>query len=449
MSRKISLGTAIALAMLFGILVAVMTLLFFMNSQNANLHNFQSRASLYSKIDEIDKYVRDNYFGDISEEFLADYMARGYMVGLGDQYSTYLTAEEYQWVMTSYDGQTANIGIEVQVEASGYMQVLSVYPDSPAESKGVQVGDLIVKVDDLSISAATFDEAKSALQGDSGTTVDLTLRRVGEEHTVEITRRKIEVPSVDYRVIEHIGYIRIKEFNDNTPTQFRRALDRLQAQEVTALCFDVRDNPGGTLNAVTEILDILLPAGDIVSATYRNGDTVVLATSDASEIDMPMAVLINQKSASSAELFAQALKDYNKARTVGVATFGKGMMQTIHKLTDGSAIELTIAQYNPPRSANFDGVGVKPDYEVKLTADQEKALSQMDENTDPQMRKAMELLGLKTAEPDLSHEVETEFEVIEGDDPGDDGEGSRTDGEDTGDEADSAEDGDEEDNSAA
>jgi carboxyl-terminal processing protease len=359
----------------------------------------QGRANLYGKLEEIDKYVRDNYFGEISEQALNDYLARGYMAGIEDPYAMYLTADQYQRVMSSYDGQMANIGIEVKAEASGYMQVLAVYPDSPAESKGLKVGDLIVKVDDLSLTADNFDEAAAALQGESGTTVSLTIRRMGEESEVEITRRKIEVPSVDYRVIKHIGYIRIKEFNDNTPTQFNRALDRLLAQEVTALCFDVRDNPGGTLTAVTAILDVLLPAGDIVSATYKNGETVVLATSDTNEIDLPMAVLINQRSASSAELFAQALKDYQKARTVGVTTFGKGMMQTIHRLTDGSAIEFTVAQYNPPRSENFDGVGVKPDYEVKISAELEKVLFQLDEKSDPQMRKAMELLGLKSAEP--------------------------------------------------
>lgn len=415
MSRKISLGTAIAFALLFGAFVAVMTLLFFMNTQNANLRNLQSRANLYSKLEEIDKFIRDNYYGDISEGMLNDYMASGYMSGIGDQYAMYMTTEQYQRIMSSYDGQSANIGIEVKAEPSGYIQVVNVYPDSPAESNGVQVGDLIVKVDDLALSAETYSQAVDAFRGDSGTTVNLTLRRSGEEQTVEITRRKIEVPSVEYRVIENIGYIRIKEFNDNTPAQFMRALDNLQSKSVTAICFDVRDNPGGTLNAVTEILDRLLPAGDIVSATYKNGSTVVLATSDANEISLPMAVLINAKSASSAELFAQALKDYNKAKTVGVTTYGKGMMQTIHKLSDGSAIEFTVARYNPPRSENFDGVGVKPDYEVKLNAEQEKQIFIMDEYSDPQLRKALEILGLVLHQGDetLDSESSSEPESID------------------------------------
>lgn len=160
-----------------------------------------------------------------------------------------------------------------------------------------------------------------------------------------------------------------------------------------AFVFDVRSNPGGTIESVGRILDKLLPEGPIISATYRNSNTSqVLITSDAEEIKLPMAVLINAKSASAAELFAQALKDYNKAKAIGVTTYGKGSMQEIHKLSDGSALDFTVAKYNPPKSPNFEGVGVKPDYEVKLSPELEKELDDLDENSDLQLKKALEVV---------------------------------------------------------
>ncbi|MEG1849477.1 MAG: S41 family peptidase, partial [Oscillospiraceae bacterium] len=235
--------------------------------------------------------------------------------------------------------------------------------------------------------------AVDALKGEPGTNVTVLIRRGGTEKSLTITRRKVEVPSVYYRTIEKTGYVRIKEFNDNTPAQFDRAIERLTAEKVEALIFDLRGNPGGTMEGVAQILDTLLPEGPIVSATYKDSEPKVLHTSDAEEIDLPMVVLTNEKTASAAELFAQALKDYNKAKTVGTVTYGKGVMQTIYPLNDGSALDITVAYYNPPFSENFNGVGVKPDYEVKISAELEQELDRLDEYSDPQLKKAMEVVG--------------------------------------------------------
>ena len=190
-----------------------------------------------------------------------------------------------------------------------------------------------------------------------------------------------------------MGYIQIVEFNTNTVDQFTRALNNLTQSGVTSLVFDVRNNPGGTLDSVVKILDQLLPEGTIVSATYADGTTTTLGTSDASEVALPMMVLTNQDTASAAELFAQAIKDYNKGRTVGTQTYGKGSMQSIIELDDGSAIRLTVAHYNAPNGENYDGVGVTADFVVNMTAEQEQALinGTLDETSDPQLAKALEL----------------------------------------------------------
>lgn len=211
------------------------------------------------------------------------------------------------------------------------------------------------------------------------------MRHDNNDKDVEIVRRSIEVPMVTYQQYGNVGYIKIKEFHNNTPEQFDTALDRLIADGAQALIFDVRNNPGGTIDSVIAMLDRLLPEGDLVSATYHDGHTEVLGTSDAEEVNLPMVVITNDQTASAAELFAQAIKDYNKGRTVGTQTYGKGVMQTIYPLSDGGALSITVAKYNPPKSANFDGVGVKPDYEVQLTAEQQRDFYDLDETTDPQL----------------------------------------------------------------
>ncbi len=208
-----------------------------------------------------------------------------------------------------------------------------------------------------------------------------------------MTRRKVDIPTVFSRMIAgNVGYVQVTEFNDSTATQFSNQVDTLIGQGAQALIFDMRNNGGGTLTSVTRMLDKLLPEGDIVSAVYKDGTVDVLAKSDEGEINLPMVVLTNNRTASAAELFTQALRDYNKAKSVGTTTYGKGTMQTVKKLNDGSAVNVTVARYLPPSGISYDGEGIKPDYEVELTADMEDNLANLDETTDPQLRKALEVV---------------------------------------------------------
>ena len=212
------------------------------------------------------------------------------------------------------------------------------------------------------------------------------VRRDSQDDDVEIVRRNIEVPMVTWEQYGDVGYIKIKEFHNNTPAQFNTALKQLTGNGVKALIFDVRQNSGGN-------------------------------ATNSDEVNLPMVVITNENTASAAELFAQAIKDYNKGRTVGTQTYGKGVMQTIYPLSDGGALSITVAKYNPPKSENFDGVGVKPDYAVQLTAEQQRNFYELDEETDPQLKKALELAEavIKTGGfdglseiPESSPEEETE-----------------------------------------
>lgn len=393
MSKKVSLGATLTLMAMVAAVTVSVTVMYYQNVFNGKMVNLTEREAMYSKLSELDRIARNSYIGEVDEANLTDYLARGYVAGLGDRYARYFDAESYKDYMQELEGRVVGIGIEAGMDPSGYIVVQTVYADSPASINGIQAGDLIVKVDDIDVNAETSQQAADAVRGEEGTRVTLVIRRDNEDTEIPITRRKVDIPTVFSRVVEgNVGYVRISEFSDSTASQFDKQVDALISQGVTALIFDVRNNGGGTLTSVTDMLDKLLPQGTIVSATYKNGKTEVLATSDAAEVSLPMAVLTNGKTASAAELFTQALKDYGKAKSVGSLTYGKGSMQEVKKLNDGSAVNLTVATYYPPSGESYDGIGIKPDYEVQILAELENNLTDLDENTDPQLKKALEVV---------------------------------------------------------
>ena len=394
MNRKITLGAAVTLAIMFAAVTFIMTMIYARNSFDSMVFNLKERETMYAKLAEVDRLVRQKYYNKIDEKNLEEQLVSGYIEGIEDKYGAYLTAEQYSQLQSDYDGRMVDIGVVCSQDVGGYILIDEVYPESPAALSELMPGDVIIKVDELAVTAENYEEAVDALKGDPGTTVTVVVRRANVENSYTITRRKVEVPSVYGNMMDEVGYIRIVEFNDNTPNQFFRILTEQMEQGARGFIFDVRSNAGGTLESVCDILDRLLPDGPIVSAVYKNSpQPKLLYSSDAEEISMPMTVLINGKSASAAELFAQALKDYNKAKAIGTTTYGKGSMQEIHKLSDGSAVDITVALYQPPFSENFEGKGVKPDYDVKMSAELEKEIGNLDEYSDPQLKKALEVVN--------------------------------------------------------
>ena len=392
MNKKISLGPVICFMAIVAAITFTVTMAFSKNLFNTKIANVEERAQMYEKLSEIDQIVRANYLNDIDEDELMDSIASGYMKGLDDTYGYYMNQEEYQQYQMDNQGKLIGIGVTVKLDESGYIRVEEVTAGSPAELAGIQAGDLIVKVDDSDVLSVGYEEAANMIRGEEGTRVNVTIRRDQEELTMEITRRLIATTTITYRMIGTDGYIRISKFDSSTPTDFKAAVSDLRSQGAEGLIFDVRNNPGGLLDGVAQVLDYLLPEGDIVSATNSKGETEVLYTSDADYVDMPMVVLVNGETASAAELFSAGLRDYNMAELVGVNTYGKGIMQTAYSLSDGSAVNLTTHYYNPPSGINFHGVGLKPDYEVRLTAEQELNLTDLPEEEDTQLQKAIAVL---------------------------------------------------------
>lgn len=392
MNKRVSLGATITLMIMAAAVTFSMTMIYYMDVFNGKVYDLKERETMYAKLSELDRIVRNNYVGEINEDTLNESLAGGYISGVGDKYARYFTAEQYEAYMVELEGRIVGIGVTVEQDPSGYILITGVYPESPAETVGLAVGDLIVKVGETDVNLENYKEVTQMIRGEEGSKVEITYRRDAEDTVIEITRRKVEIPTVFSRVIEGgVGYMRIVEFNDSTAAQFATQLDELiQTNGVQALVFDLRGNGGGTLTSVTKMLDKLLPEGDIISAVYKDGTTQILAKSDAEEIDLPMVVLTNSGTASAAELFTQALRDYGKAKSVGLTTYGKGTMQTVKKLADGSAVNITVAHYLPPSGVSFDGIGIKPDYEVEMPEGVADIFA-LDEITDPQLKKAVEV----------------------------------------------------------
>lgn len=373
----------------------IITMYYALNIFNSKVANVAEREELYSKLSEIDKIVRNNYLGDIDEESLMDSVADGYMDGLGDPYSVYMNQEQYKQYQQQNAGELIGIGVSAMLDDSGYLLVTAVSTESPAEAAGLLAGDMLIKIDGKDVLAMGYEETIEAIRGEDGTVVNIVYRRDSEEYAVDITRKRVKDSGISSRMINTVAYIKVEDFNASTVEDFCYAVDSLVEQGATGMVFDVRGNSGGLVSAVAEMLDYLLPEGDLVSQTNHKNETTVLYTSDSHFIDLPMVCLIDGDTASAAELFACDLRDFRAAELVGVTTYGKGVLQMAYPLEDGSAITTTTAYYNPHSGVNFHGVGVKPDYEVTLTAEQKQNLSTLNEETDPQLIKALSVLGSK------------------------------------------------------
>ena len=396
-NRKLSL-TAVLLIVFFACLVTFMTTFVLLRSSyEAKLGGDivsaggESESGIdFDKLLEVDAYVRANFIGTVDYEKAMQYMLDGYMYALGDKYSVYHTAEEMQELTNESNGDLVGIGVRVMMddETCG-IRILNVMHDSPALEAGLQVGDVIVKVGDLEVTADTYNTAVNDVAGEAGTELTVTILRNGETFERTLTRRLVRSEAVFLEMQDnHTALIRIYEFTGNAADDFIAAMEEAQKAGATGYVFDVRNNPGGDLGVIVRILDYLLPEGPIVRIIDASGEVVHTYTSDESEIQAPMVVLINENTASAAELFTSALLDYDKCVTVGQTTYGKGVMQNIITLPDGSGIRLTTHYYNPPYSDNYNGVGIPADYELEMAS---SAIA--DPALDTQLQKALSLLA--------------------------------------------------------
>ena len=402
MNKKISLGIAIGLMALAAAVTFIITYNFSLNVFNSKVRNVSERESTYARLSEMDSYVRANFFNNIDENKLTDSIMKGYVDGLDDRFAKYYTAEEYAMQTQKESGVTIGFGFEWDKEESGYIKITSVITDSAADKAGIAAGDIITAVNNTDVIAYEngYDEAVSLFNCEEGTKIKLHIKRINDQgvsefFSVDVTAEKSEIISVTGRILEdNIAYIKITTFNEKTPEQFKNVLNRLIGDGAEMVIFDLRNNLGGITDSLEGTLDAILGDGDIVTAYYKDSTEVMVHTTDAEQIKMPMVVLVNGNSASCSELFAFALCDEAGALIVGTTTYGKGVMQKTHKLAGGAAVKITVATLQTRNSGDYNGIGIKPDFEVTLPAeiDLNTISEEQQLKDDTQLLKAMEVV---------------------------------------------------------
>ena len=353
--KQIRLSTSVGITALLCALTFTGTI-FFMQYRDRKLQE------KYQRLSELDSFVQNNYYTEYDNDELINTMLKGYIAGLGDRYSQYMTPEEYNALQTREAGKTVGIGVTVIQNEEGYPLIMEVQKNSPAESAGLKPEDVILSVDGEDILTMDYEEAINRIKGEENTKVTLTIRHDGEEKEVSIIRKSFDMITSGGEMLDgHIGYIYITNFRENTADQFLTVLNDLIGQGADALIFDVRDDGGGLLSALEKMLDPLLPEGEIATATYHGDKTETVLKSDAEELNLPIAILVNGNTASAAELFSASLRDFKQAKLVGTQTFGKGIMQITTPVKGGGGLTLTVATYQTTKSECYHGVGLTPD----------------------------------------------------------------------------------------
>lgn len=386
MNKKISLGLALSLIAIVSAVTFILTSFFSLQSFNKKVVDVNEKSQKYNSLQTLDSYVREHYLGDIDESELSDGILKGYISGLGDKYSKYLSADEYIAEQSEDEGQLIGLGLTLGKDENGYIRIDGIMQDSPVLDADLKVGDVITLIDGVDVLAAGFDESVEAMRGLEGSEIKLTIRRGGIDKDYTFTRRSIEMITVSGEMIsDRIGYIKIDSFKKNTPQQFVDTLERLTSNGAKAMIFDVRDNEGGLVTALSDCVDPLLPEGVIATAEYKDGHSETIVYSDESSLNIPMVVLVNGNTASAAELFAASLRDYGNAELVGEKTYGKGVMQQTTEFENSrGAVVLTVAKYRTGVSECYDGVGLTPDHAIENT----------DEYYDAQYEKAIEVANM-------------------------------------------------------
>ena len=347
-------------------------------------------AETLGKIDQLEKYIRAYYYEDVDEKDLENGLYYGIMNGVGDPYTVYYSPDEYKEMTASWNGNYEGVGAYLKMDTEvGYAQIESFIEGGSAKESGELVpGDYVVAVDGIEMYGKTLNEVVSYIRGEEGTFVTLTVEGANGKHDVTLERRKIDTPTVEYSEKDNgIWYIKITEFDSITTSQFKEAIDAAREADMKGLIIDLRGNPGGNLDVVVDICREILPQGLVVYTEDKYGNRNEFSCDGKNEIDVPLVVLIDGGSASASEIMAGAVKDYGIGTLIGTTTYGKGIVQSILPLGDGSAIKLTPSKYFTPNGNNIHKIGIEPDEEVKFDSDK-----YLEDETDNQLDYAMDYL---------------------------------------------------------
>lgn len=394
MSKKISMGVAATITLIAMAVTFSLTMVVSMNMFNSTVSSVKNKERQYNKLSEIDRFVRANEYFTINEDTLNDTLAAGYMLGINDKYAKYYTAKAYSEMQAVASGKLTGIGVAVVNDtSSGYARIIRVYDNSPASEAGLEVRGFITTIN--GVSTKTMNDTAtitSALLGEEGTTTSITyLTPDRQEQTLDLVHSNYNTPTLSYQLTAGTcGYIRIDSFGTTTANEFKSAVDNLAEQGATCFVFDLRDNAGDNLNAALVAADYCLPSGLIAQQQDKDGNVTDLRMSDENAITLPMVCLVNGSTGAGAELFANALRKMSGATLVGTTTMGKGVvMSEAQSFSDGSAAYITIGLLLDNEGQTWNDVGLVPDVDASLSADEQSAYYDFTIETDPQISKAV------------------------------------------------------------
>lgn len=363
------------------------------NQNAANDIYSKSEKKIKSIMKIMDQYYLDEY--DVDE--MIDGMLAGMLAAVGDPYTGYYNKESFEQLLESSQGVYCGIGVAVQQNMeTGEVLVVNPYADCPGAEAGMKAGDIIYKVAGKDVTGMDLNEVVAMIRGEAGTTVDISVLHSGDKELTDliVERREIKMHTVENELLEDkIGYVQITQFDEVTTEQFTNAMDELAGQGIEGLIVDLRDNPGGSLTTVLDILDALLPKGTYTYLVDKNDNRKDYKGKSDARYNYPLVVLVNDNSASASELFSGAIHDYNRGELVGLTTFGKGIVQQVIPLKDGTGMKVTMAKYYTPNGVCIHKTGIEPDYVVEL--DEGEYASTVEHDEDEQLQKAIEILKQK------------------------------------------------------
>ncbi|MDD7113032.1 MAG: S41 family peptidase [Lachnospiraceae bacterium] len=353
-----------------------------------------NNLSVLKKMIVLENCVEHYYLEDVDEDDLEAGVYRGFMSGLSDPYSTYYTKEEYEQLSETDSGEYTGIGVTVMKDTNtGYVVIEEVQKDAPAYQAGLLKGDILMEVDGTDTATITLQETVNLIKKGENKEVVLNINRDGDNFEVTVEKSSVEIESVTWEMKEgNIGYISVSQFIENTDEKFIEAVDELEEQGMNSLIIDLRDNGGGLLDTCINMVSRIIPENKLIVYTEdKNGKKTEYNSNSDKELKIPIVVLVNENSASASEIMTGCLKDYKAATIVGSTTYGKGIVQNIIQLSDGSAIKLTVSKYYTPNGNYIHKVGIEPDITVEMS-NEEWTESRDDPDKDTQLKKAFEIL---------------------------------------------------------
>ncbi len=395
--RKQRIYKTIMLVVLTAVITFILTSIFTYKNLNGNskyIYVSSNDGGIASIIASIRKIVDKKYLGEIDEQSLVDGAIKGYIDGLNDPYTEYMTKDEMQEFTTEVNGNFVGIGVYLTNDIErNVVLIISPIKDTPAYRAGIKPGDIITKIDGVSYKGEQLTEASNKIKGKEGTKVTLEIIRDEQTLTLEVERQSVKINHVESEMLENkIGYIKFNTFDDGCSDEFETQLEKLNSQNMKSLIIDIRDNGGGLVDEALDIADLIVEKGNTLLITLdKNSKEEVEKSKNNPKVNVPIVLLTNENSASASEILAGALKDNNKAKIVGKKTYGKGVIQELLTLTDGSGLKITTNEYYTPNKTKINKIGIQPDYEVDLPEEIE-GLVEIEKSQDTQLQKAIELL---------------------------------------------------------